>query len=169
MDAFIFNADLLCNDCGQAKRDALNLEAIKAYAVDHAIADVDAYAYGDKAVWIRQHPRTLAKALGFDPDNESEYDSGVYPKGPEGRGGGESDTPAHCATCGVHLENPLTEDGREYVGDKLISWLVYGDGDTDTIREWFTFYRDALDTGEIGDLLLSTLENRLAYVGTREA
>lgn len=30
-------------------------------------------------------------------------------------GGGEADTPQHCANCGVPLENPLTSDGVHYV------------------------------------------------------
>ena len=30
-------------------------------------------------------------------------------------GGGESDTPQHCDDCDVFLENPLTDDGNEYV------------------------------------------------------
>jgi hypothetical protein len=37
------------------------------------------------------------------------------PQGPYPDGGGEADTPQHCDTCNEFLENPLTDDGREYV------------------------------------------------------
>ena len=42
-------------------------------------------------------------------------DSDTYPQGPYEDGGGEADTPNHCDYCDVFLENPLTEDGNEYV------------------------------------------------------
>ena len=45
-------------------------------------------------------------------------DSNEWPQGPYGDGGGESDTPNHCETCGVFLENPLTDDGNEYVRER---------------------------------------------------
>jgi hypothetical protein len=51
----------------------------------------------------------------FDQDDESSYDSDNFPKGPYTNGGGEADTPQHCDSCGVFLENPLTPDGDAYV------------------------------------------------------
>ena len=42
-------------------------------------------------------------------------DSNEWPQGPYDDGGGESDTPQHCDDCDVFLENPLTDDGNEYV------------------------------------------------------
>ena len=45
----------------------------------------------------------------------SSRESDVYPQGPYGDGGGDADTPNHCDDCDVFLENPLTEDGNEYV------------------------------------------------------
>jgi hypothetical protein len=42
-----------------------------------------------------------------DPTAEHTYDSDKFPKGPLADGGGESDCPQHCDTCGVFLENPL--------------------------------------------------------------
>lgn len=54
-----------------------------------------------------------------NPSDESTYDSNDYPKGPLPDGGGEADTPQHCATCLIPLGNPLTPDGVEYVLDAL--------------------------------------------------
>ena len=81
MNAFIYAADIYCEDCGNAIR-----------------ADFD-----------------KAGKRPADPSCETTYDSDQYPKGPYGDGGGEADTPQHCAGCNCHLENPLTPDGREYV------------------------------------------------------
>lgn len=42
-------------------------------------------------------------------------DSDYYPQGPYSDGGGAADTPQHCDHCERFLENPLTDDGRDYV------------------------------------------------------
>lgn len=42
-------------------------------------------------------------------------DSDAFPQGPFPDGGGEADCPQHCDSCGVFLENPLTDDGDSYV------------------------------------------------------
>jgi len=42
-------------------------------------------------------------------------DSSQWPQGPVGDGGGEADSPQHCDSCELFLENPLTEDGQDYV------------------------------------------------------
>ncbi|MDZ4250273.1 MAG: hypothetical protein U0990_09320 [Candidatus Nanopelagicales bacterium] len=79
---------------------------------------------------IKAQPDVTAPA---DPEDESSYDSDEYPKGPYPDGGGEADTPQHCAAgpaCvnaleldgnkyGMLLENPLTKDGREYVREAV--------------------------------------------------
>lgn len=44
-------------------------------------------------------------------------DSDCYPQGPYEAS--EADSPQHCADCGEFLENPLTEDGNEYVKDYI--------------------------------------------------
>ncbi len=79
MRAYVFQADLYCEACGDKMR------------------------------------AELPPPAGYDPDNESSYDSGDWPKGPFPDGGGEADSPCHCGGCGVFLENPLTDDGRAYV------------------------------------------------------
>lgn len=85
MDVFIYQASLLCSECGWKKRIELE-EAGKAPA---------------------------------DMDDENTYDSDDFPKGPYDDGGGASDTPEHCDSCKVFLENPLTEEGMEYA-EKIV-------------------------------------------------
>jgi hypothetical protein len=48
----------------------------------------------------------------------TEEDSDAFPQGPYMNGGGEADTPQHCASCRTFLENPLTPDGSTYVDEK---------------------------------------------------
>ena len=72
MEAYVYQAAMLCADCA------------------HAIQD----------------------RLGSSDAHES-LDSGDYPQGPYGDGGGESDTPQHCEKCHVFLENPLTPEGDD--------------------------------------------------------
>jgi hypothetical protein len=109
MDAYVYNADLYCADCG---RDIIaNLREL-----------------GGKP----------------DPDGDSEQ----WPQGTYSNGGGESDTPCHCgagAEClnaievdghwvGAFLENPLTDEGREYVKSKAREEL------TELVKLWCEFY-----------------------------
>lgn len=53
------------------------------------------------------------------PDDDRTFDSDDYPKHAGDDGGGESDCPQHCGTCGVPLNNPLTDDGVRYVLDAI--------------------------------------------------
>lgn len=71
-------------------------------------ADLHCETCGDA---LRQ---SLARPEGMDPDDECTWDSDAFPKGPYSEGGGEADTPSHCGSCGVFLENPLTPDGDAY-------------------------------------------------------
>jgi uncharacterized Zn finger protein len=76
-------------------------------------------------------------AEGKRPANVSDeysFDSDDYPKGPFADGGGESDSPSHCDTCGKFLENPLTRDGEQYVKE-----AISADGKP-LIDEWREFY-----------------------------
>jgi len=52
---------------------------------------------------------------------------------------GESDYPQHCADCQVFLENPLTDDGREYVIDTLVKDLARGELGP-CVNEWLEYY-----------------------------
>lgn len=67
---------------------------------------------------------------------DEEGDSDLAPQGPVPDGGGESDCPAHCDYCGLHLENPLTSEGYEYIRDMASN----RDSHSDTIRLWKRFY-----------------------------
>lgn len=62
-------------------------------------------------------------------------DSDTWPQGPYSNGGGEADTPQHCDTCGVFLENPLTRDGENYVREAMDN-----SGDKETRETWRAFY-----------------------------
>ena len=70
-------------------------------------------------------------------------DSDHWPQGPYPDGGGEADTPQHCDSCGLFLQNPLTAEGVEYVrelvaaerGDRKGYWPA---------ETWADFYADAL-------------------------
>lgn len=87
-----------------------------------------------------------------DPEDECSFDSDDFPKGPYPNGGGESDSPNHCAAgsdCinavdgnGVFLENPLTDVGREYV--KSAAYKYYFTklprAVNPPIPEWVKFY-----------------------------
>lgn len=72
----------------------------------------------------------------IDIDDERSYDSDDFPKGPYGDGGGESDCPQHCGSCGVFLENPLTSAGYQYVREQVADDTSH----SDVIREWVDFY-----------------------------
>lgn len=97
---------------------------------------------------------TLAP-IGRDSDNEYTWDSDDYPKGPYGDGGGEADCPQHCDVCGVFLENPLTQEGVDYVrgavNDKPLNavtreWLKHYGDDYDIVRrEWWQSSSGCID------------------------
>lgn len=91
-DAYAFQADLLCEDCGRAARDALQKRGVS-----------------------------------------DDGDSGTFPQGPYGDGGGESDSANFCGSgrdcesavkvadhkVGCPLGNPLTEYGAESVRESV--------------------------------------------------
>lgn len=140
MNAYIFQAALYCGPCiRQMMLDRAMVES----SFDHSNHDpADALA-------------SMERAQGFT--SESDYDSGDYPKGPYGDGGGESDTPSHCDACHAHLENPLTGDGADYVRQALARFTEPGDtaeeiaakaeatGRHATAAGWARFYSWALD------------------------
>lgn len=81
--------------------------------------------------------RTELNVLWPTPDTpQDEYDSDDYPKGPYADGGGESDSPEHCDSCGAFLRNPLTSDGYAYVRE-----LIAKDTRKPTVLDdWKEFY-----------------------------
>lgn len=72
-------------------------------------------------------------------------------EGPFADGGGEADTPQHCAYCGVYLGNPWTQDCVDYVAEALAEWPARGR--VEVLRQW----RDALAT-YVGQLTPEQLE-----------
>jgi hypothetical protein len=78
----------------------------------------------------------------------STCDSECTPIGPHPNGGGEADTPQHCDTCDVFLENPLTGDGLGYVRERIEAEQAQnvrtGFDATTRVGDWRTFYADAL-------------------------
>ena len=71
-------------------------------------------------------------------------DSECTPIGPHPFGGGEADTPQHCDTCGLFLENPLTDDGIKYTRDEIAFVIAEPGPSSGIIDTWRTFYADAL-------------------------
>ncbi len=110
----------------------------------------------------------LAKARGIDRSDESSFDSDAFPKGPYPDGGGEADTPKHCAVTGEALENPLTADGYAYVREAVTPYVDAADfkdgeyvtasnaakraraADKETLAQWLDFYPEALDKANGG-------------------
>lgn len=90
-----------------------------------------------------QEIRKELDRAGKRPENvedETTYDSGDYPKGPYGNGGGEADYPHHCDDCKVFLENPLTDDGYQYVIGTLRDSKAEGGTLSESEEGWMTFY-----------------------------
>lgn len=103
------------------------------------------------------------KPAHADEGNEHTFDSDEWPKGPYGDGGGEADTPQHCAACNKFLENPLTGHGYAYLREQLDFESDIEDGDSEytlaarlaaklreiggpageTLAEWSEFYPEA--------------------------
>lgn len=133
MDAFIYQADLWCADCGRAIRERLDSE----YSAN----------VPDKTTGKEYNPPT------WDTP-ETEYDSDEYPKGPYSDGGGESDCPQHCASgadclnaleladghkVGCWLENPLTSEGARYVKETV------ADGRGCVTHLWAKWYAEEIE------------------------
>jgi hypothetical protein len=93
---------------------------------------MDAYVYcaamycEECAMLIRQE---LSEAGGVD-----HQDTDTWPQGPYDDGGGEADSPQHCDTCQVFLENPLTTEGYEYVREAI------EEESGAVIEQWHDFY-----------------------------
>lgn len=137
MDVFIYNADLYCEDC------------ILEVCIENGALSPAAREMGwDKA----REQWEEANAV----ESESDYDSGEFPKGPYGDGGGESDSPQHCGGCGEFLENGLTSEGSERVMDAIVEHLSTGRGQC--AKEWADFY----------DISLSDLFERAAELSPAE-
>ena len=108
MDAYIYQADIYCEDCAEDIKQDI-------FAAANSIDDM--------------------KPLN---------DSDGFPQGPFSNGGGEADSPQHCGSCGVFLENSLTDDGQEYVRKALALPLKMCTRETDRWRLLWKRYYDYL-------------------------
>lgn len=88
---------------------------------------------------IKQRLAMNGKAVPENLD-ETQYDSDVYPKGPYPNGGGEADSPQHCDNCGRFLDNPLTQEGYNYVNEAIAAHEKSGRGNEEVLNEWVSFY-----------------------------
>jgi len=110
MEAYVYQAALLCADCAVITMNEFELFNMLS---------------GSSSPFRRSKPWT---------------DSDRYPQGPYPSGGGEADNPQHCDACGVFLENPLTGDGSRYVNEHLIEHARDGSGDRDVLATWAKYY-----------------------------
>jgi hypothetical protein len=65
--------------------------------------------------------------------NLCKEDSDNYPQGPFDNE--ESDSPQHCGSCGVFLEQPLTTHGYDYIRE-----LILENPTLTSSKEWIDFY-----------------------------
>jgi hypothetical protein len=101
------------------------------------VNNMNAYIYR-AALYCEECAMQIRHTLRYQPrevviDRE---DSESWPQGPYSDGGGEADSPQHCDSCGVFLENPLTDEGREYVREKVRE----ATGRADVLNTWREFY-----------------------------
>jgi hypothetical protein len=93
---------------------------------------MDAYIF-QAELWCEKCAKAVEIEIeqsGKVPDHMGDPDQ--YPQGPYPQGGGEADSPQHCAGCGTFLENPLTTEGDYFVGSLL--------RDDECPPEWADFY-----------------------------
>jgi len=85
--------------------------------------------------------------------DETYWDSDEYPKGPFENG--EAGYPDHCDSCGIFLENPLTNDGVEYVLGMLITAEERGSPYPVHIIDWADQYRHYEKLRDVCDRILA--------------
>ena len=120
MKAYLYQAALLCEKC--------------------AISEMVRLTGGDI-------PIEALVSLASLPAKE---DSDHWPQGPYADGGGEADTPQHCDQCQLFLENPLTQEGVDYVQAQI----EHGEGDQEVLREWHNHYWLDMEFPMIAEVLV---------------
>jgi hypothetical protein len=129
VDCFIYQAALLCVVCGTTVKQAL-IQRRKRLQVWKGELEMEG-AF---------HPGSYPPRWALRLRKGQSY-SDVWPDGPFADGGGEADCPQHCDHCSVFLENPLTQDGYDYVADAVIEAVVRGKM-SDALRTWVDHYDD---------------------------
>ncbi len=84
--------------------------------------------------------RAIRARLAEAEDILEREDSDSWPQGPYSDGGGEADCPQHCGACHVFLENPLTDDGVNYVREAMLEQAESGRGSPEVLNEWGDYY-----------------------------
>jgi|SRR5579872_1177043 len=106
MNAYIYQADLLCDRCAKL-------------------------------------------VMADEQDHRESEDSDDYPQGPYTNGGGEADCPQHCSSCGLFLENDLTDDGINYVREVIRK--ANPSSPSPAVLEWSQHYSELCYCSEIAD------------------
>lgn len=155
MNAYVFQAALLCEECGRKVRecrtepivrqitDAINrLQAVETLVNSILVEWLpSAVENAHDAVNVAMMELELLRATVVNPD-ERKYDSDDFPKGPYAGGGGEADHPQHCDQCGLFLQNSLTAEGAAYVRYTLAR--EFGRASNSALDAWREFYRALL-------------------------
>lgn len=138
MKAYIYQGALHCEECA---RD---------YYMDGIAVDCDQCGrrHADLGLDCKAFKLDRKTGIAYPACDESLWDSDAWPKGPYSDGGGEADSPQHCAECGEFLDNPLTPEGIEFVR-KAIADFEAGDDtcDAETIELWKSAYGAILSQG----------------------
>ncbi len=111
---------------------------------------MDAYVY-QATIFCKSCAEAIADKL---PTRWSDSDD--YPKGPYSNGGGEADRPQHCDACELFLENPLTEDGIDYVRRELSERETIADDSA--LAQWRDFYKQDLPLAKETDEILEEVK-----------
>jgi len=78
--------------------------------------------------------------LADELDAQGVEDTGDSNDYPQGADDDEADTPQHCGDCHAFLENPLTDEGQEYVLAAVEGALEMGNRESVAVTEWAPFY-----------------------------
>ena len=128
MSTYIYQAALYCQPCGlEIIKDCME----RGIAPDCASCELNYLAHVNNGD---------IECNKYDPGDDSNWDSAEFPKGPFGDGGGEADSPQYCDNCDLFLDNPLTEDGLNYVKEMIIDNISDGFGSIEVLKEWIDFY-----------------------------
>lgn len=101
---------------------------------------MDVYMYQADLICEMCGRSKLEELSTFDEGRFKGRDSDHYPQGPYPDGGGEADCPNHCGVCGIFLENPLTEDGVEYLKE-----CIADTPHSPVVQLWAEHYSDCLN------------------------
>lgn len=134
---------------------------------------MDAYIY-DADIYCDGCAEDIMARLDRE-GQEDTGDSGDYPQGPHGDGGGEADGPQICgggAECvnaesfggrkiGAFLENPLTEEGVKYLCEMVSRRREQDSFKRALHRRWLNYYRKNGYANQIASCIREEVRERL--------